>query len=337
MRADTFNNDSRVDWPLFRSVASARKAFSDHAKILVAIGGWGDMGFDVAGRTEKTRHTFARNVARMVEATGADGVDIDWEYPGGNGDDYKHVPNSEKAWEIGAYPLLISEIRSALGPKRLMTAAVPGLERDMMAFTNDTVPAIMKNLDFLNVMTYDLMNRRDTVTKHHSSIEASRATLNAYISRGAPANKLILGLGFYTKYFRTERDDCANAKSPIGCKTLLLEDPKTGSDLGRTGGFSWHDPIPEDVASSFARALKLGRYDQEEGAYYYWDKQEALWWTFDDPNIVMRKVSLLAEMKLAGVFAWGLGEDAPDFTHLRALFSALWPQVESHGHIRDEL
>lgn len=71
----------------------------------------------------------------------------------GNGEDYKQHPNSEKAWEIEAYPVLLSEIRSALGPKKLISAAVPGLARDMLAFTRSTIPAISASLDFYNVMT----------------------------------------------------------------------------------------------------------------------------------------------------------------------------------------
>lgn len=252
------------------------------------------------------------------------GVDIDWEYPGGNGEDYKQVPNSEKEWEIEAYPLLLGEIRSALGPGRLMTAAVPGAERDMLAFTPRTVPRIMESLDFLNVMAYDLMNRRDSVAKHHSSVRASREALEAYTSRGAPAGKLNLGLGFYVKWFRADGEDCSAAKTPVGCRTLLLEDPVTGGDLGRAGGFSWHDEVPGDVKGSFHRALLYQEYDEAEGATYYYDDEEAVWWTFDGPYSIKEKVEqLVGEMGLGGTFAWGLGEDAPDFTRLSSLLASV--------------
>lgn len=41
-----------------------------------------------------------------------------WEhFDSGNGEDYKQISRSEKAWEIEAYPLLLSEIRSALGSR----------------------------------------------------------------------------------------------------------------------------------------------------------------------------------------------------------------------------
>jgi chitinase len=52
-------------------------------------------------------------------------LDIDWEYPGGNGGDYKQVPNSQKAYQIDAYPKLLAATRAAIG-KKLLSIAVPG-------------------------------------------------------------------------------------------------------------------------------------------------------------------------------------------------------------------
>lgn len=334
MNSNTFNREERSSsWPIFMSVEEARSWFEPGTKIMVAIGGWGDTsGFDTAARTEQSRASFARNVADMVQDTGADGVDIDWEYPGGNGEDYKQVPNESKAWEITAYPLLLAEIRSALGPDKLMSAAVPGILRDMLAFTPETVPQIMESLDFLNVMTYDLMNRRDSVTKHHTGVQLSLDAVNAYMASGAPADKINLGFAFYTKYFRIDGKSCAG--NPIGCPTGLMEDPETGADLGKTGGFSWHDEVPEDVRGSFRKALNEGRYDEQGGGYWYLDEDQALWWTFDTPEAITKKFPLIVEEKqLGGVFAWGLGEDAPFFEHLNALNAG----VERLGKLKDEL
>lgn len=262
------------------------------------------------------------------------GVDIDWEYPGGNGEDYKQVPNSEKEWEIEAYPLLLGELRSALGPSKLITAAVPGIERDMIAFRGNVIH-IEPHLDFFNVMTYDLMNRRDDITKHHSSIAGTRKTIMAYIADGVPPHKISFGLGFYVKWFKVDKEDCDDARTPIGCKTLLLEDPATGGDLGRAGAFSWHDDVPEEMKSSFQRALLNREYDGEEGATYYYDSEEAIWWTFDDPHSIKKKVEQLnSELNVRGTFAWGLGEDAPDFTRLEALIGAVGKNAQAE---RDEL
>ncbi|KAK3322053.1 glycoside hydrolase superfamily [Apodospora peruviana] len=325
MSPGIFNDPLRTDWPLFTTVDDVRAKFRKDAKIMIAIGGWGDtIGFSVAALTDATRKVFAENVARMVEATGADGVDVDWEYPGGNGEDYKEVPNSAKYWEINAYPILLGELRAALGPDKVLSAAVPGLERDMLAFTRETVPHIMRHLDFLNVMTYDLLNRRDNVTKHHTGVNLSLEAVDNYVARGAAPQTLNLGFAFYTKYVRTEHEACAKLASPVGCPTLLLEDPKTGVDLGRTGGFSWHDSVPEDVAESFTRAVEKGTYDDQKGGYYYWDEAEDIWWTFDTTDAIRHKFPLIMDKRrLGGVFAWGLGEDAPMYEHLAALNDGL--------------
>lgn len=251
----------------------------------------------------------------------------------GNGEDYKEIPNSSKAWEIDAYPLLLGELRTALGSDKVISAAVPGLKRDMLAFTWETVPRIMRHLDFLNVMTYDMMNRRDTVTKHHTGVQLSLEAVDAYIANGAAPQRINLGFAFYVRYFKTVHDGCARVEGPVGCPTVLLEDPTTGADLGQGGAFSWHDEVPVDVAESFTRALDLGTYDEEHGGYYYWDSEEDIWWTFDTPESIKRKFPQVVKKKrLGGVFAWGLGEDAPVYEH----FTALNQGIETY-HGRDEL
>nr|QDJ94324.1 chitinase chiA4 [Cordyceps cicadae] len=140
----------------------------------------------------------------MVEATGADGIDIDWEYPGGNRDDYKIIPNHRREWEVDAYPLLLQQLRETLGRNKVLSIAVPGLERDLMAFTSRLVPKIAEQVDFINIMTYDLINRRDTVVRHHSGIEDSRKSVQRYLDRGLPRDKANLGLGYYAKWVLTE-------------------------------------------------------------------------------------------------------------------------------------
>ncbi|KAJ4246630.1 hypothetical protein NW762_013573 [Fusarium torreyae] len=335
MRSEFFNVDDQPDeYPLFTSISDVWNRVPDHTKVMVAIGGWGDTrGFEEAAKTEFSRKRWARQVAAMLDATGADGVDIDWEYPGGNRDDYKEIPNSEREWEIEAFVSLLQELRAALGPNKVLSAAVPGKEVDLMAFTSDTVPRIMKEVDFLNVMTYDLMNRRNSLTTHHSGVSDSQDAVQRYIDRGAPSSKLNLGFGYYVKWFMTEKCDPVN---PVGCPTQLLEDPKTGADLGKTGGFSWHDETPHDVAASFDRAQTEGRYDSD-GSYYYWDAQELRWWTFDTEKSIGTKFDrVMPKLKVGGVFAWGIGEDAPNYKHFKATAKKVG-KIRTGGDAKDEL
>ena len=247
--------------------------------------------------------------------------------------------------------MLLSEVRSALGPDKLISAAVPGLPRDMLAFTRSTIPAISASLDFFNVMTYDLMNRRDNVTKHHTGIELSLIAIDAYEERGVPAGKMNLGFAFYIKWYKTApRGECDI--NPVGCRTALMEDPVTGADLGQAGAFSWHDSVPTQLSASYERAMAHGQYDSDGGGHYYWDFEEDIWWSWDAPDAIAKKFpAIMGKKKLGGAFAWGLGEDADDFVHLQKLTSEMTnfaKRYQSEGpdstsaplsrfHVQDEL
>ena len=264
---------------------------------------------------------------------------LDLLFASGNGEDYKQVTNAEKAWEIEAYPKLLSEIRSALGPEKLISAAVPGLRRDMLAFTKNTIPNISASLDFFNIMTYDLMNRRDNITKHHTGIDLSLDAANAYLENGVSPEKANLGFAFYVKWFKTDpKGTCS--QNPVGCKTTLMEDLTTGADLGQAGAFAWSDNVPPQLEQSFKKALKGGEYDSAQGGHYYWDSDENIWWSWDTPEAIAKKFPLVIEEKnLGGVFAWGLGEDSGDWTHLKALTACVedspkMTQDESLAHRR---
>jgi GH18 family chitinase len=83
MQSGIFNDVNRTEWPLFTTIEDVRPKFAKDTLVQVAIGGWGDTaGFETAAKTEQSRNVFAENVKAMLDATGADGVDIDWEYPG---------------------------------------------------------------------------------------------------------------------------------------------------------------------------------------------------------------------------------------------------------------
>jgi len=236
------------------NLAAVRAMFDEGTKVCMAIGGWGDTdGFSVGAATDVSRKLFAKNVATTVERLGYDCVDVDWEFPGGNGEDYKKNPNSNKTAEIGTYPLLLSEIKKAINHHEL-SIAVPALERDMIAYTAEQVPKIDKVVDFVNVMTYDLMNRRDHATTHHTSLAGSLAAINTYISRGMSAHKMNLGFAFYAKWFTTAKGTACT--QPIGCPTELLE-AADGTDTGKSGAMTFE-------ASNFA-SVPSGLTDSPDG------------------------------------------------------------------------
>lgn len=179
------------------------------------------------------------------------------------------------------------------------------------------------------------MNRRDSVTKHHTGIQASLESIDAYEQRGIPPEKMNLGFAFYLKWFKTDPNGGCE-KNPVGCQTALMEDPETGADLGKAGAFSWHDPVPKEVSASYERAMAHGKYDKKFGGHYYWDPEENIWWSWDTPEVIAKKFPAIMEKRnLGGAFAWGLGEDADDFVHLKALNKEM--TRFNQRRVRDEL
>ncbi|RJE21904.1 chitinase [Aspergillus sclerotialis] len=261
-KSTLFNSDSPQSFTPFEPVSKMRSRFSKDTKVMIALGGWGDTsGFSEGAKTEESRNRYAKNVAAMLKDQDFDGVDIDWEYPGGNGEDYKQVPNSKKKSEIETYPLFLEAIRKAIGKDKILSVAVPGKKGDMIAFTKEQGPKIWKSIDFVNVMSYDLMNRRDNVTKHASSVAETMDTINNYSEVGLDSEKMNLGIAYYAKWFETDpNSDCD--KHPLGCKTVVMENPD-GSDNGKSGVLTYEKgnmgPPPKDPKVSTDGTCGVGK------------------------------------------------------------------------------
>ncbi|KAL5371956.1 hypothetical protein DPSP01_013871 [Paraphaeosphaeria sporulosa] len=208
-----------------------------NAKIMIAVGGWGDtIGFSQAAKDNAAIQKFGTDIKSMLAATGADGVDIDWEYPGGNGADYKETPNSAKTYEIAAFPKVLAAIRKAIGKDKLLSIAVPGKKIDMIAYTDETGPLIWPSVDYINLMAYDLMNRRDTKTAHHTSVKGATEVVKNYIAIGAPPSKMNLGFAFYAKYFQTASS--GSSQSALGIPIVPAEDA-AGKDTLTSGAWTF--------------------------------------------------------------------------------------------------
>ncbi|KFA75725.1 hypothetical protein S40288_04986 [Stachybotrys chartarum IBT 40288] len=313
-QSDIFN--SGTWYQPFKPVTEVRALFDDGVKVCMAIGGWGDTsGFGVGAATEASRATFARNVAQTLDNLGYDCVDVDWEYPGGNGEDYKQKPNDQKVQEIETYPLLLQAIKAAIGDKEL-SIAVPGRLEDMIAFTPEKVPLINETVDHVNVMTYDLMNRRMSTTEHHTSIKGSLSSIDTYIQRGMSPSKLILGFAFYAKWFTTQPG--VQCTTPTGCATAVLEGAD-GSDTGLSGAVTF-EVANYNTDPAFADAMQKGRTDVEAGGVWYWDAGKGVYWTWDSAELIARKFSeVVAPRGLGGVMAWSLAQDSHDWSHLKAM------------------
>ena len=167
-----------LDDPL-RLEKFVRVAHQSGVRALVSVGGWGwEAQFARAAASQDYRVVFVRELLNLVRDFQLDGVDIDWEYPRAG------VSSQD-------FLLLMRELRLALAPEKLLTAAV-------IAYGEVGVGVPVESfalMDFVNLMAYDDFANPTS----HSSIECARAAFDYWLGRGLPARKAVLGVPFYSR------------------------------------------------------------------------------------------------------------------------------------------
>jgi hypothetical protein len=145
-------------------------------KCLLSYGGWNDgndSGFEGLAASASGRSNFANACAAAI-AAGADGCDLDWEYP--------------EAEDSANYALLVDAIR-ARNPGKLVTAAVANHGYNARAVQDACKTA---RLDFAMIMSYD---GGDGPT--HSPISYAQTAISDWQSYGVPMSRVFLGVPFY--------------------------------------------------------------------------------------------------------------------------------------------
>ncbi|KAF2752457.1 glycoside hydrolase [Pseudovirgaria hyperparasitica] len=232
-------------------------------KVSLAVGGWNDdpeIGWRKTIESDANLSLFVHNLHRVLygdfpifENHQFDGVDIDWEYPGGNAVDYKSNPQAADRLlgETDGYAKLLQAIHADLSPDgKHLSIAVPGRPSDMLVFEDSAkAKTIFESVDFVNLMTYDLYNRRDNITAHHSSVEGTLATANAYLEKGLLPGKINLGFALYAKWAHVS--GICTKLGGLGCDTFALEDSQ-GADTFQSGSMTFEMKNTLDVPQSFS-------------------------------------------------------------------------------------
>src|SRR5581483_1472083 len=187
----------------------ALEAAHPDLKVVISVGGWGAGGFSEMAATAGGRQAFADGAARMVTTHHADGIDIDWEYPGHHESGIRSSPQDR-----ANFTLLMTALRGALdragasdGKHYTLSAAVA----DGPFVSGVDIAAVAPLVDWFNLMTYDFCNSMTPDTCHHTGLHPSalapadaRSTDRAvrqFLSAGAPARKLLIGVAMYGREF----------------------------------------------------------------------------------------------------------------------------------------
>ncbi|ORY53850.1 hypothetical protein BCR33DRAFT_801631, partial [Rhizoclosmatium globosum] len=174
-------------------------------RTIVSIGGWsGSRSFSTIAKDDALIQTFVKNVHTFLDTNGFDGVDLDWEYPGGGGVTCNAVDVNDAA----NFAKLLAALRTELGPTRTISIAVSSETSHYSVNGVNYIPKYAESVSYIQVMTYDLygawsayrpqdIKQPDANNAGYSESLSQSVGINSWIKAGAPASKLTVGLAYY--------------------------------------------------------------------------------------------------------------------------------------------
>lgn len=300
--ADTWDAPVRGN---FNQLLKLKKKYP-HIKVLYSFGGWTwSGGFGEASRNLPAFVDSCYNLLKDPRWAGLfDGIDIDWEYPNACG---LSCDTSGPA----AFANMAQALRTKFGQNFLVTAAITadgsaGGKIDAA----DYGPA-SQYLDWYNVMTYDYFGAwaAQGPTAPHSPLTSysgiptagfnSEAAISKLRSKGVPASKLLLGIGFYGRGWQgvTQAAPGGTATGPApGTFEAGIEDYKV---------LKTKCPATGTIAGT---------------AYAFCNGQ---WWSYDTPQTITSKIQWARSQGLGGAFFWELTGDTANGELITAMKNAL--------------
>jgi chitinase len=292
LKGNRLHINSAKDTLLIQKMVGLKKQ-NRQLKVLLSLGGWGgcETCSDVFA-TKRGRAEFARSVKELNTFFGADGIDLDWEYPTIPGfPGHKYAPGDKKA-----FTQLVTQLRKTLGTEQVITFAAGGFQ----TFLEKAVDwkRVSKKVDYINLMTYDLVSGAATTTGHHTALystpEQKESTDNCVqylIRNGVDPGKLIIGAAFYARTWEGVSPD-NNGRYQSGKFKDFIGYDQFGKQLATDSGYVFH-------------------WDETAKAPYAYNPTQKIYATFDDKRSMELKTKYVLEHNLGGIMFWQLGHDTP--------------------------
>lgn len=313
----------------------ALKRYNRSLRLMFSLGGWafsndqsaGVARYRAAAASAQQRRVLARSCVAFMQRHGFDGIDIDWEYP--------------RSEDAAGYVQLLQTMREELRragrgrarPYQLSIAAAADLPS--LARTYSQLRAIAAQVDYLNLMAYDLNGPWQKLTNHQAHLYADPAepkianplpgaapaelavsvdrAVQAYLEAGVPARQLVLGLPFYGRAyfgvaggapglyqpFQTPADEIYRGDPGllVGCDSCAARgEPRIAS----------YAEIQKLLNGGFGYRRHFGATTRAASLYH---SGHAIFVSYDDAESFAHKVGYLKRQGLAGAMFWRLGQD----------------------------
>ncbi len=282
--------DNARDTLTIQKLAGLKKRNPD-LKVLLSLGGWG--GCQTCSDVFSSKaaiHEFSESVLALNRYFGTDGIDLDWEYPAIAG----YPGHTYKPADRRNFTTLVKDLRNTLGNQYEISFAAGGFQ----TFLDESIEwvEVMKTVNRVNIMSYDLVHGYSTATGHHTPLfstdkqkESAHNSIQ-YLKRiGIPANKIVIGAAFYARVWEGVAPENNGLYQP-GKFKMGINFKDFDTKLSQSNGYTHY-------------------WDETAHAPYAYNAKEKLFATFDNKRSIARKTQYVIDEGLDGIMFWELSHD----------------------------
>jgi chitinase len=328
-------------------------------KVLASIGGFsaGVKGFEAAAATPASRRAFVADCinsyvnGNFSNTTGLapifdsgfseqplisppigpvpgifDGFDIDWEFP-------------TQPQDRANFVALLAEFRKQLdaaGSGHILTAALPAGQQN---FSLIDLPAAARQLDFINMETYDYNGPFNPFTGFVSPLVQTKFdtnpifnvtfTVDSYLKAGVPADKMLLGFPFYSYGWAITGASATDQHGQF-VPAVNPANPSSGNPPNYSGTVALAlDPALAGVSATETHSfidlnvLPFSQLFHEPLAQTPYAFDGLNWWTYEDSISIAVKTSFAKSRRLRGASIFEEPDELPDGNLFHAVFNGL--------------
>ncbi|XP_055844298.1 probable chitinase 2 isoform X1 [Episyrphus balteatus] len=277
---------------------NALKKTHPHLKVTLAIGGWneGSKNYSIMAGDPIRRQAFVQQASNFIRKYNFDGLDLDWEYPTQRGGDPK---------DRESFVLLAKDLHNNFRKHNLLLTTAIGASKTVIDEAYD-IKELSKYLDFLHIMCYDYHGSWDRKIGPNAPLEddgflSVRFTIEYLMQLGCPASKLVVGLPFYGRTFKTALDGYIGDES---------DDSGFQGPFTREDGFLGYNeicPLLSNKTSGWTKlwdnktSQAIARLHEEGGVTKVV--------TYDSTRSIANKVRFAVQKNLAGAMVWSVDTD----------------------------
>ncbi|KAL8311291.1 hypothetical protein RB597_002071 [Gaeumannomyces tritici] len=250
-----------------------------HLQVILSVGGGSSSEiFPLIASNAALRDNFARSALGLVEASGLDGIDVDWEYPS--------TP------EQGAdFLALLATIRLYLTEDRfILTAALPA---GIPVLQNIDLATAAEYLDYINLKAFDFYGHWTHKCGHHGQLYArgkdepsGAGAVQHLMANRFPARKIVLGVPVFGRSFLNT--------SGLGHKFR-------GAG-GEDGMFEYRDLPRKGAREQVDKGTAAAQCVGGDGGFV----------SYDNPETVKMKATFCKQKGLGGLCYWAGPADAKE-------------------------